>query len=290
VAGSSNGGSALNQLQIALDIFVDRHDAIYIADSFNHRIIKWDEGASEGRVVAGGTGSGNQSHQFHYVTAMFMDSQENIYVADNHNHRIQKWAKNSTHGETIIGKFGRGKGLNQIDNCWGLYVDREFNVYVSEHSNHRVTKWSPNVETGQIVAQLQKPIGIHVDETNDDIYVASYSDDSIQQFNKNGKFIRKIGHGVLDSPYDFAIMPGSDPTNRAVIIADSENHRILKMHMNNPNKIQIIAGVTGEPDNEPNRFNEPRGVRFDSKGNLLVLDSNNSRVQKFLIMNNTCNA
>ncbi|CAF4180788.1 unnamed protein product, partial [Adineta steineri] len=94
---------------------------------------------------------------------------------------------------------------------------------------------------------------------------------------------------VLKHPYGFAIMPGSDPTNPTVIIADSEQQRIVKMNMNDPKTITIIAGSINTPGKDPNEFNEPRRVRFDSKGNLLVLDSNNNRVQKLLIKNNNCN-
>jgi hypothetical protein len=270
-------------------MFVDSNDAIYIADSLNHRIVKWDAGAKQGHLVAGGTGKGNQTDQLHYVTALFVDNQENVYIADNHNHRIQKWSKNSKSGETVMGKFGKGNNLNQIHNCWGLYVDSKSNVYVSEHSNYRVTKWVPGAETGKIVARLGKPLGIHVDESNDDLYVASYYD-SVQQFNKDGVLIHKIGPNVLNSPYDLAIVPGSDPTNPTVIIADSEHHRIVKMKMNDPNKMEIIAGITNQPGGSQNEFSEPRRIRFDSKGNLLVLDSNNNRVQKLLIENNNCDA
>jgi hypothetical protein len=290
IAGGNTFGSALNQLQIPLDIFVDGKDAIYIADSLNHRVVKWDDGAREGQIIVGAYGKGNQSHQLQWVTAIFIDKNDSLYISDNHNNRIQKWLKNSEHGETIIGKFDRGNGLNQINNCWGLYVDRQFNVYVSEHSNHRVTKWSPGADQGMIVAQVSKPIGIHLDELNDHLYVASYEHDSILQFTPNGTLIRRIGRYVLDSPYDFLIIPGSDPHNRAMIIADSEHHRVIRMNMNNPNKTQLIVGVTDELGNGPNHFHEPRGVRLDSKGNLIVVDSNNNRVQKFLLVSNTCNS
>ncbi|CAF0722852.1 unnamed protein product [Adineta steineri] len=289
VAGGLTSGSGLNQLCIPVDMFVDSNDAIYIADVCNHRIIKWDKDASQGYIVAGSNEKGNQIDQLHYVTAMFVDSKENIYVSDNYNHRIQKWSKNSKNGETIIGKSGRGNSLNQISNCWGLYVDKKFNVYVSEHSANRVTKWSPGAETGKIIAKVGKPIDIYVDESNDDLYVASYQEDSILHFNTDGILIHKIGNGVLKHPYGFAIMPGSDPTNPTVIIADSEQQRIVKMNMNDPKTITIIAGSINTPGKDPNEFNEPRRVRFDSKGNLLVLDSNNNRVQKLLIKNNNCN-
>ncbi|UJR32441.1 hypothetical protein I4U23_019903 [Adineta vaga] len=265
---NDNGGSALNQLAVPNDIFVDKNDAIYIADSHNHRIIKWDKDAKEGYVVAGSSEQGNQSHELNYQITIIIEFKN---------------------GTTIIGKSGHRKSLEQIDNCWGLYVDKNFNVYVSEHSNHRVTKWSPGAKIGKMVAEVDKPIGIHVDESNDDLYVASYHDNSICQFNKFGELIRTIGNDVLDSLYEFVIVPDSNPAHRTIIIVDSEHHRIVKMNMTNPDQYTTIAGVTNQPGASAEELNEPRRVLFDSEGNLLVLDSNNNRVQKFLIENNNCN-
>jgi hypothetical protein len=94
---------------------------------------------------------------------------------------------------------------------------------------------------------------------------------------------------TLKSPYDLTFMPGFNSTNPTIIIADSENHRVVKMQMNNEYRMQIIAGASYHAGDKHNQFNEPRSVRFDSKGNLLVLDSNNHRVQKLAIENNDCN-
>ncbi|CAF0779204.1 unnamed protein product [Adineta ricciae] len=290
VAGGTNSGSGLNQLTIPVDMFVNSEDAIYIADSFNHRIVKWNPGASEGIVVVGGGTAGNRTHELNYVTGLFVDSEESIYVADNHNHRVQKFKKDSKHATTLIGEYGPGSGINQINNCWGLYVDKKFNIYVSEHSNHRITKWSPGAKIGQRVAFVSKPLGIHVDESNDDVYVASYSGDCVYRYSTDRKPVQRIGEKVLNSPYDFAFVPGFDSNNRDIIIADSEHHRVVKMNLDEPDLVTIIAGITNQGGSSAEEFNEPRRVRFDSKGNLLVLDSNNNRVQKFLIENNKCDS
>jgi hypothetical protein len=71
-------------------VFVAGNNAMYITDSYYHRIIKWEEGASKGVVVAGGNGKESQDNQFDVITAVFWDNEENIYAADQHNHRIQK--------------------------------------------------------------------------------------------------------------------------------------------------------------------------------------------------------
>jgi len=122
---------------------------------------------------------------------------------------------------------------------------------------------------------VTKPIGIYIDKSNDNLYVASYSHNAILRFDKTGKFLRKIGTEFLKSPYDFALVPGTLSMNPSVMIADSENHRIVKMQMNTDDSMEIII------DKKENQFNEPRRVRFDSKGNLIVADSNNGRIQKF---------
>ena len=45
---------------------MDDSGNIYIADQPNHRIMKWEPGATEGSVVAGGNGSGSGLNQLKY--------------------------------------------------------------------------------------------------------------------------------------------------------------------------------------------------------------------------------
>ena len=62
VAGGNGAGSALNQLYNPHAVVL-WNDALYIADTSNHRILKWPLGASSGTVVAGGAGGGNATNQ-----------------------------------------------------------------------------------------------------------------------------------------------------------------------------------------------------------------------------------
>ena len=52
-------GDRLNQLDQPAFVFVDEHGSVYVSDRFNHRVMKWKEGAKEGIVVAGGAGQGD---------------------------------------------------------------------------------------------------------------------------------------------------------------------------------------------------------------------------------------
>ncbi len=41
VAGGNGEGNALNQLNSSYGVFVDSDGALFIADYFNHRVVKW---------------------------------------------------------------------------------------------------------------------------------------------------------------------------------------------------------------------------------------------------------
>ena len=60
---TQNSSNALNELYRPEGFHVDSSDNLYIADTWNLRVIKWAPGATEGVVVAGGSsGGGNEGH------------------------------------------------------------------------------------------------------------------------------------------------------------------------------------------------------------------------------------
>ena len=61
---------------------------LYVADSGNHRVMKWVKGAKEGQTIVGRNGRGNQ---LEYLTDLSFDGQNNLYIVDKNNHRIQKF-------------------------------------------------------------------------------------------------------------------------------------------------------------------------------------------------------
>ena len=85
--GGESGG-ALNEFNEPIDVFV-KNDTLYVADLKNHRIIRWDPGASEGVVVAGGNGEGSNLNQLYLPISVAVASNGDIYVSAA-NHRIVK--------------------------------------------------------------------------------------------------------------------------------------------------------------------------------------------------------
>ncbi|MBT3761919.1 MAG: 6-bladed beta-propeller, partial [Candidatus Nitrosopelagicus sp.] len=92
--GSDNG-----QFDRPYSAAIDSSGNIYVTDSYNHRIQKFD---SSGNFISkfGSQGSGNG--QFQTPISITIDYSDNIYVADHSNHRIQKFDSSGN----FISKFG----------------------------------------------------------------------------------------------------------------------------------------------------------------------------------------
>lgn len=103
VAGvTGSAGGAYAQLYYPTAIYVDSNRAMYILDSSNYRVLKWNFGDSMGFVVAGGNGNGGGMNQIGGSNAMFVDSQSNVYVSEYSSHRVTLWlTTNQTWGVLV---------------------------------------------------------------------------------------------------------------------------------------------------------------------------------------------
>ena len=95
VAGGHGQGSAMDQLNQPYDLWIsNKTGAIYIADSNNHRIQRWQRGASTGVTIAGDplglSGSNATLLKFPYRIAINAD-ETFLYVSDGLNSRIQRF-------------------------------------------------------------------------------------------------------------------------------------------------------------------------------------------------------
>ncbi|CAF3894376.1 unnamed protein product [Rotaria sordida] len=71
VAGGNGDGVGLNQFKWPTYIFVDQQETVYVSDTDNHRVMKWNKGAKEGIVVAGGQGHGKTLTQLWNPNGLF---------------------------------------------------------------------------------------------------------------------------------------------------------------------------------------------------------------------------
>ncbi len=92
VAGGNGAGPGATQLNGPHAVYVSKKTgSIYIADTYNNRIQRWDVGATQGVTVAGGS-LGTGAAQLNQPEGVALDPNETyLYVSDQANHRVQRF-------------------------------------------------------------------------------------------------------------------------------------------------------------------------------------------------------
>ncbi|MDB5244092.1 MAG: repeat protein [Spirosoma sp.] len=277
VAGTGLLGNGDNRLGFPSDVFVDRAGVIYVADTDNHRIMKFPPNSSSGTAgtLVAGTGEvGNGTNRLGFPSDVFVDTVGTVYVADAGNHRIMKFPPNSssgTAGITVAGTGTPGSGANQLNNPKGVFVDKAGVLYVADAGNHRIMKWPRDASQGITIAgdngngpganQLNGPRSVFVDGAGV-IYVADYGNHRIQKF-------LPVATPPPVAPLE-PLTPGTTPAP--------------PLERLTPGVPVAHVGITvaGDNGNGPgaNQLNGPRSV-FVESGDIYVADTENHRIQKF---------
>jgi len=111
VAGRTDEeGHSPDHLYFPTGIYLNRLDnALYIADTRNNRIQKWNNNSQEGITVAGsedGVEGSDASKLANPLSVWADEGSEVVYIADSDNNRIQRWFTKATNGTTIAGGAG----------------------------------------------------------------------------------------------------------------------------------------------------------------------------------------
>ena len=190
----------------------------------------------------------------------------------------------SEHGNCRISLFSRdGTYLRSFGNNgeffpYGIIFDRNHNLLVADCHNSSVQVFDRNGnflrkfgEQGCLDHQLDKPVGLSIDE-NDDIIITDQgrlTAGAIKIFSPNGKYLRKFGEaGSLTQPYH-CIQNG-----QYFIVSDTCSIKMFNLD----GKFIYTFGKKGVNDGE---LNKPRYLSVNKDGLLMVCDSYNNRVQLF---------
>lgn len=163
----------------------------------------------------------------------------------------------------------------------GVAIDDKDNVYVSDTQLHMVTKFNPQM---QAVANfgsdegMQAPAYMAIDEQRRRIYIADtraqcvfvYDLDSLKLIKKVGKFGSKkdefqypVGIAVNRKDGTFAV---TDTGSCSVKVFDADFKFVRKF---------------GQQAMNPGNFVRPKGIAFDSQGNIWVADAAFNNFQIF---------
>ena len=123
-------------------------------------------------------------------------------------------------------------------------------------------------------SRVNVPLGVAISADNT-VFVASCH--CVRKFTLEGQFVASVGSrgsGPLQFNVPFAI--AYNGTNNRLYVCDTNNHRITIL-----NHDLTFHGSFGSEGHDAGYFNCPDGLSVDSKGNVLVADYLNNRVQVF---------
>jgi sugar lactone lactonase YvrE len=135
-------GTGNGQFNSPAGIAIDISNNIYVADSGNYRIQKFDS-LNNYITQWGSKGTGNGQFGNALATAPYgvaVDSSGNVYVVDTDNYRIEKFDSTGTY----LAQWGsHGTGNGQFNRPGAVAVDSSGNVYVADTNNNRIQKFHP---------------------------------------------------------------------------------------------------------------------------------------------------
>jgi streptogramin lyase len=262
--GTTNG-----QFNDPADVDQDSLGNIYVLDSFNNRVQKFDSSGNFVRTWGG----------FFWPNAIAVSGNDHIYVGDTGNRRIQKF---DTDGNLLLTWGTSGQGDGQFWNLSGLAVDSSENIYVADAQNNRIQIYN---SAGTFLRQfnwggsLVTPRDVAVD-TSGNIFVTNGSPETIVKFDNAGNYITSWG-GSGSGNGQFIGLKGIAVDPDGYIYASSNNHYIQKFSNGGSFIEKLGSSGTGF-----GQFSEPTGVSSKLSGYLLVADTHNQRVQKISFGNN----
>ena len=158
-------------------------------------------------------------------------------------------------------------------------------LYVLDTDSARVTRWDHQKKINEISYSVSHDSrGIHVD-TQRNVFEAQCDKNQILKLPNRlrvaGSSIRGNTTAHLDCPS--AVVVDNDGR---LFIADTKNHRIVLWNSIAQQGICLV-GCSASPGKRAEQLHFPYDLTFDWKWNLLVVDNENNRVQRFDFVNDS---
>lgn len=287
VLGASGPGNGQGQFNAPHGLAVAPDGSLYVADSNNHRIQKFDPSGKFLLAFGSFSGANNPNPQegtFNEPWGVAVGPDGSVYVADTWNHRIQKFDSNGNF-LTAWGTAGQTEAGGQPTIFWGprdVAVSKDGRVYVTDTGNKRIQVFTTEGAfitqfggAGIEAGRLDEPVGLAIspdgdlvvnDTWNQRIQVLTPDGDPLRQWDINGW----LDQSVTNKPYVATDKDGNiyttDPTSFRVLAFEPEG---------------TFKATFGDLGTDDKSFQLPIGVAVDGSGNIYVSDAALARVLKF---------
>jgi DNA-binding beta-propeller fold protein YncE len=301
----------------------DRRGNLYFVELAGNRLCKLDaQGAlttiaGDGEKGDRGDGMPATAARFNGPHSLAIAANGDLFIADTWNNRIRKIDVRSGLITTIAGTgvkdfSGDGDPASQAK-FGGIYCvafdPRRERLYLADLDNRRIRvielptgivatvagngkQGVPADGAAARTAPLVDPRAVAVDATGN-VYVLERGGHALRVVDPSGKIRTLAGTGKAGAGLDPRQPCLNGPKHLCidrdgnVVIADTENHRILRYSPADGKLVRVAgagkkgaAGLDGPPDRL--ELNQPHGVAVDSHGTLFIADSGNNRVLKIV--------
>ncbi|MBN2506889.1 MAG: immunoglobulin domain-containing protein [Verrucomicrobia bacterium] len=315
LTGSTDAAGSAARFCYPMAVEVDAGGNVFVADLWTHTIRRispagevitvagqpWQWGAVDGPALEA---------RFWNPFDVAVAPDGALYVVEEPNHAVRKIAPNgivtTLAGEPGVPGFSDGQGhLAHFNQPRGIALDREGNLFVTDAANHTVRRISPDGQVTTLAGQagmsgsadglgaaarFAVPWGIAVDSSGF-LVVADHANHTLRRIAPNGNVTTWAGQAGVTGSTD-----GSNTVARfyypvglavdasgSVYVTESENNTIRRVDPNGT--VSTIAGQaslwgTANGIARNARFNSPRGLALDLKGNVLVADHVNHTIRQ----------
>ncbi len=150
-------GTGPDHMRTPMDVFMDAQGCLWVADSGNHRILRFDNAVHKmdhaadavlGQADLYATTAGTSRTGLSFPSGLAVDSAGRLWVADSGNHRILRFdhpsqllsggAADAVLGQADFTSAVPGGGSTRFTSPSGVWVDPAGRLWVSDTGNHRI--------------------------------------------------------------------------------------------------------------------------------------------------------
>ena len=245
--------------------------AIYVADSKNHRIQKFD---LDGNFLKMWGTNGKSPGQFQEPTGICVGPDGMVYVTDTWNLRIQKFDPD---GELITMWKAEPKAFYGPRD---VGVSSENEVFISDTGNKRIVVYTADGKFlrewgggGSSRGKFDEQVGLAISKDNL-VYVADTTNQRIQVFDTQGTYLRQWNAMGWESLYPQPYLAVDAKGN---IYATDSTQSIIHRFL--PHGVDVTT--YGRKGQGSGQIQGAIGIALDADSNVYVADTGNHRIQKW---------
>jgi DNA-binding beta-propeller fold protein YncE len=217
-AGPRGFPASLNSLDHPQDVAVNAAGDVYVADTYNNRVLKVTPSgqvtAVAGDGIAGYSGDGRLATfaELNEPTGVAVDAQGNLYIADSANNVIRRVDARTGIITTVAGDYAADKangGLGgfsgdggpatsaELNDPQGIAIDGAGDLFIADTFNNAIREVTPAGVISTVVntsaqpggesngaataSRLNTPYGVAIDPSTEDLYIADTNNSRIAE-------------------------------------------------------------------------------------------------------------